>query len=180
MNASAPAVQAPVAAPAAPVERTLDDLLALDAKTLGELYRNARVPRVDDLSGDLRGRMLAIPGMPWPLARVVRWFAGWNRFQMWRGKSFQTMAPDRGQGQNRVILDRWRWYRFATSIGRSRAGDFDALQLDYDNKDNPFYIRTVKDEVRELRPGLWLGQAYAIIRGKPRLVLYFGLERPRG
>ena len=32
---------------------------------------------------------------------------------------------------------------------------FDAFQLDYDNRDNPFFVRAIKDEVRQLRPGLF-------------------------
>jgi hypothetical protein len=78
---------------------------------------------------------------------------------------------------NRVVLDRWRLYRFETSIGPSRAGDFDALQLDYDNRDNPFFIRPIKDEMRELSTGLWLGQAYLQLPRAAHLVLYFGLTR---
>jgi hypothetical protein len=44
---------------------------------------------------------------------------------------------------------------------------------------NPFFIRAIKDEIRELRPGLWLGQAWAQIRGTAHLVLYFGLTVDR-
>ena len=59
----------------------------------------------------------------------------------------------------------------------SRAGAFDAVQLDYDNPGNPGFIRAIKDEVRVVAPGLFLGQAYLMWRGQPRLVLYFGLAR---
>src|SRR5437870_10848458 len=119
--------------------------------------------------------MLAVRGLLRPFAAIVRWFARSNRFP-WRGKTFVPLGPDRGEGVNRIILDRWRRYRFTTSIARSRAGDFDALQLDYDHPSNPFFIRAVKDEIRELAPGLWLGQAYVATRSRTRLVLYFGLE----
>jgi hypothetical protein len=61
-------------------------------------------------------------------------------------------------------------------VGRSRAGEFDAVQLDYDLSPNPFFIRAIKDEIREIGPGLWLGQAYAQIQGKAHLVLYFALS----
>ena len=160
-----------------PFSGTLDDLLPLDAEVLGRLYAEARVPAVGDLQGDLRGRMLAVLGLPPPVAGLVRAFAGGNAFP-WRGKSFLPHGAERGEGINRIFNDRIRRFRFETFVGPSRAGAFDALQLDYDNPGNPFFIRAVKDEVRELRPGLWLGQAWLQLRGEPHLVLYFGLTNP--
>ena len=71
-----------------------------------------------------------------------------------------------------------RWFRFDTFIAPSRAGGFDAFQLDYDNPGNPGLIRAIKDEVREVAPGLYLGLAYLMWRKRARLVLYFGLSRP--
>jgi hypothetical protein len=94
----------------------------------------------------------------------------------WRGKSFSPHDTGAGEGINRIFNDRITRYRFETYIGRSRAGDFDALQLDYDLPENPFFIRPIKDEIRQLRPGLYLGQAYLKGRREPHLVLYFGLS----
>jgi hypothetical protein len=157
----------------------LDELLRADAGTLGRLYAGARTPKVADLTGDLRGRMLALVAAP----RWLFWWASlWARTSVfpWLGKSFRAEGtePWRGTGINRVFTDKTRWFRFDTFIAPSRAGDFDAFQLDYDNPDNPFFIRAIKDEVRELRPGLFLGQAYLKTKRRQILVLYFGLERP--
>jgi hypothetical protein len=153
----------------------LDDLLALSPDRLSALYAGAAVPRLDQLSGDLRGRMLAWPSLArGPVAGLLRRWAASSRFP-WRGKSF-TPGDEKGEGINRVLLDRFRLYRFETFIGRSRAGAFDALQLDYDRPDNPFFIRPIRDEIRELSPGLYLGQAWLEIGARPpALVLYFGL-----
>jgi hypothetical protein len=52
------------------------------------------------------------------------------------------------------------------------------VQLDYDHPENPWLIRAIKDEIREVRPGLYLGQAYFQLRTGPRLVLYFALALP--
>ena len=171
-----------VGATTAVVPSRLDDLLRTDAAALGRLYAGARTPRVADLTGDLRGRMLALVAAPrW----LFWWVSLWARTRSfpWLGKSFRPEAgagPDaaRGTGINRVFNDRTRWFRFDTFIAPSRAGAFDAFQLDYDNADNPFFIRAIKDEVRELRPGLYLGQAYLKTKRREILVLYFGLEQP--
>jgi hypothetical protein len=105
--------------------------------------------------------------------RARRW-AG-SPYFVWRGKSFSPETESAGEGINRVVLDRFRLYRFETSIGPSKAGDFDALHLDYDLPENPGFIRVIEDEIRELSPGLWLGQAYLRIGGQSVLILYFGL-----
>jgi hypothetical protein len=155
---------------------TLDFLLTKDVPALEALYQGARVPNLADVKGDLRGRMLATTVLRGRVAGAVRGLAASSAFP-WRGKSFAPRGALAGDGINRVIRDRWRLYRFETFIGRSRAGDFDALQLDYDNRDNPFFIRPIKDEMRALSNDLWLGQAYLELRGTPRLVLYFALAR---
>jgi hypothetical protein len=156
---------------------SLDDLADLDCAALLALYRQGDTPAIAAVVGDLRGRMLAVRGAGGWLFRMLRAFARW-RFFPWRGKSFTARSATEGEGINRVFSDRKpaRWFRFATRIEPSRAGAFDAFQLDYDNPDNPFFIRAIKDELREVAPGLYLGQAYVVIAGRPRLALYFGLQ----
>ncbi len=163
--------------PEADAPRRLDELLALDHDRLTELYAGAEVPDLGAISGDLRGRMLAIPALKATLlARALRRFAASRRFP-WRGKSFTPASDGRGEGVNRVFSDRIKLFRFATSIARSRGGDFDAVQLDYDRPGNPFFIRAIKDEIRELGPGLYLGQAWIVIGKRPPVLgLWFGLE----
>ena len=165
------------AAAAASHPATLDDLAALTAVELHDVYRQAATPTIAEVTGDMRGRMLAFNGLGRGLlARALRAFARW-RFFPWRGKSFRALGPDHGEGINRVFGDRKprRWFRFETKIGPSRAGGFDAFHLDYDNPGNPFYIRAIKDEIRRVGPGLYLGQAYLVTSKRARLVLYFGL-----
>jgi hypothetical protein len=155
---------------------TLDALLDLDADALLALYRSGRVPRLQDVTGQLRGRMLAIPKLSGRLASIARALAASDRFP-WRGKTFTHDSELRGVGVNRVVTDRAELFHFTTFIAGSRAGDFDAVQLDYDHRGNPFFVRAIRDEIREIAPGLLLGQAYVMLRGKARLVLYFGLEQ---
>lgn len=157
--------------------RSLDELAALDPDSLQEFYERARVPAIPDVAGDLRGRMLAVVVLPPSLFESVRKLAGREWFP-WRGKSFSPLTQDKGEGWNRIFSDRFKRYRFETFVGPSRAGDFDAVQLDYDLPENPFFIRAIKDEIREVRDGLWLGQAYLNTGAEPRLVLYFALQRP--
>ena len=113
---------------------SLDDLAAMTSNELLDLYISGRTPSVRDLEGDLNGRMLAVLGAGTLVGSALRAFAGWRLFP-WRGKTFRSLGPDRGEGINRVFSDTRprRWFRFETSVGPSRAGAFDAVQLDYDN-----------------------------------------------
>ena len=172
----------------------LDRLLTRTSTELETLYTTASVPSLLDVHGDLRGRMLAWPSLDRPsswrslLGASLRAFASASAFP-WLGKSF-TRDATKGAGINRVVSDRLRLFRFETFIAKSRAGNFDALQLDYDLPGNPPIIRSIKDEIREIEPGLWLGQAYfhpsrtdaAHSQSKPHdwLWLYFGLARIDG
>lgn len=162
-----------------PGPRSLDDLAALEPAALADLYRSAVTPTLAALDGDLVGRMLAVPVLPRWMFGLLRRFAAWTSFP-WRGKSFTSRDAVTGDGINRVFSDRnpRRWFRFQTFLAPSRAGAFDAFQLDYDNPDNPGLIRAIKDEVRQVAPGLYLGLAFLTWRKRPRLILYFGLVRP--
>ena len=156
---------------------SLEDLAALDAQALNELYRRAGTPTVADLDGKLRGRMLAVPSLKGrPVVELLKHFAA-DGPMPWQGKTFKSHGDGRGEGINRVFGNRANWYRFNTFVGPSRAGQFDAVHLDYDIEGNPFFVRPVKDEVRAIAPGLWLGIAYLHTAGKDHLGLFFGLAR---
>ena len=156
----------------------LDALLDLSCPELQTMYEGARAPRIGDVAGDLRGRMLAWPSLESRpgIADKLRAFAGSRSFP-WLGKSFMPKTESGGDGINRVFTNRLRLFRFETFIAPSRAGDFDALQLDYDLRGNPPVIRSIKDEIRELEPGLWLGQAWLKTKKREILWLYFALAR---
>jgi hypothetical protein len=157
------------------VPRDVDALLDLSPPALRALYESAPAPRIVDVSGDLKGRMLAITLLPpWAAALPARW-ARTGSFP-WRGKSFSPLTEDAGEGRNRVVSDRVKLFRFTTRIAPSRHDGQPALELDYDLKGNPWVIRQIEDEIRELSPGLYLGQAYFRTRTGPRFVLWFGLQ----
>jgi hypothetical protein len=166
-------------APSARRARALDDLLELSHEELAALYADGVVPRVETISGDLRGRMLAVPALSDAVTSLPRAWARSRSFP-WRGKSFWPVTEGRGEGKNRVVSDRWMLFRFTTFIAPSHDRDGrDAMQLDYDHADNPFFIRAIEDEIREIGDGLYLGQAWLRVRGKKHFVLWFALEARR-
>lgn len=160
--------------PASSRLRALDALLDEEHAALVPRYESAGVPAIEDLRGPLRGRMLAVPMLPAAVASQVRRFAGSDTFP-WRGKTFTPRDAHAGEGMNRVFSDALELFRFETSIGPSRHDGAPAFQLDYDLPENPGLIRRIEDEVRELEPGLWLGQAWLRSGAKLDFVLWFAL-----
>ena len=160
--------------------RMLDDLAQLDPDELMAMYRNARTPKLADLDGKLSGRMLAVPRIQKPA--VKKWLETFSRSSLfpWQGKTFMHETSGHGHGVNRLLGERVTWFKFETSIGPSHAGDFDAVHLDYGHDHNPPLVRKVKDEVREVAPGVWLGLAYMTMRDGDHLACFFGVARNEG
>ncbi len=172
------------AAPAPERARTLslDDLAAMSVDELTALYESGSVP--DDLSaldGDPTCRMLTVVG---PVGRgavasTVRGFARSRAFP-WAGKRFRASATDRGSGINRLRLAGERpAFPFDTSFQPSAVDGAPCIVLDYDKPENPWFIRQVHDELREVDPGLFLGPAMWKTKSDPALVLYFACDTGR-
>ena len=148
------------------------------------------------LSGPLTGRLLATTVGHG--ADVV--FEGLARLWLpWLGKTFES-----GGGRNRFTaggarLVRARWpayagltrepdgsrgaFRFVTSVGPSALRPGTAvLRIDYsDLAENPTWpVRQVLDELVEVEPGRYLGQALLHWRGRLRRAAWFSLEDADG
>jgi hypothetical protein len=156
---------------------SLDDLAKLDPDELMELYRHAKTPRLADLDGKLDGRMLAAPRAQ--ATQVRRWLKRFARSGLfpWQGKTFDHETAEHGHGVNRLFGERVSWFHFETSVGPSKAGDFDSVHLDYSHDRNPPLVRDVLDEVREVAPGLWLGLAYLRLKDGDHLACFFAVAR---
>lgn len=156
----------------------LDDLVFLEHDELRPLYESAKAPALGELDGPLRGRMLAVPALPDVVTALPRAWARTGSFP-WRGKTFTPRSDAAGEGINRVVSDRVALFRFTTRIAPSRHDGKPALELDYDHRGNPRFIRMIEDEVRTIAPGLWLGQAWLRLAGEKHFVLWFALTSVR-
>lgn len=159
---------------------TLDALASMSLVELDTLYRGASVSTtMHAADGALVGRMLAVRGLPGPVAKRLRRFAASRSF-VWEGKTFEASSDMRGVGHNRVFvpkaLGRQNLFPFATSFGPSAIDGKPTLVLDYDLDVNPGYIRHIHDEIREVAPGLFLGPAMWKGARDKSLVLYFALD----
>jgi hypothetical protein len=169
----------PGGARTAAAPRTLDELAALDVAALEEVYRRGTVPAsLRALDGSPVCRMLAVRGLDrGPVSSALRTFARASFFP-WAGKSFQASSDDAGTGVNRVRLaGTRRWFPFHTRIEPSSIDGEPCVLLDYDDPVNPRPIRMIRDELREVSPGLFLGPALLDTgKGDPRVIVYFACD----
>ena len=164
-------------APAAlglPVSLSL--LARLTSRELDALYRRAEAPAsLRALNGAPRGRMLALsPLAPGFVFSALQGFAA-SRLFPWGGKSFASEDGVRGTGVNRALL-LGEVFRFDTFVAASAVDGRPAVILDYDKPDNPWFIRQIHDELREVAKGLYLGPAMWKSQGGPSLVLHFAID----
>jgi hypothetical protein len=162
--------------------RTLDELAALDHQELLKLYARATVPSdMTTLDGKLIGRMLAVRGTEHgPIHELVELLGAWPGFP-WHGKTLHATSATEGTGINRVdipALGKRDLYPFKTQFDRSALDGKPCVFINYDSDENPVYIRAIRDEVRQIAPGLFFGPV--LIRHGKELtqILWFGIQVP--
>lgn len=170
----------PAAPKASPLDPglTLDALTRMDGDELESLYRKGIVPdSLSALDGSPPGRMLAIVGGAGrgTLGAGVRKLAAAKAFP-WGGKTFSSTSDESGAGINRVrgLGDK---YPFKTRFEPSAIDGEPCILLDYTSRENPFFIRAVRDELREVGPGLFLGPAMLDKKSGPVTVLWFAIDK---
>jgi hypothetical protein len=160
----------------------LDALGAMKGEELAEIYRRGTVPKdLSEVSGEPIGRMLAIRGVEkiGPVFGLVRRFAALRSVFPWEGKTFGAKTAERGTGINRVHFGalRMRWFPFETRVEPSVVDGAPCIYLDYAQPGNPWFIAKIRDEIREVAPGLFLGPAmWKDGHGGAAHVLWFAVD----
>jgi hypothetical protein len=141
----------------------MNDLVRMNRCELEALYRQAEVGCPP--CGVTRGRAIFNPGsrLTVPASRVTR--------VLWQGKVFK----DDGMMVNRVLGVRAVQARVYP--GQSWLDGNPSLVLDYKGASRLF--PNVRDEIREVSPGLYLGIMYVVRDAGPELATYFALEARR-
>lgn len=159
---------------------TLDNLARRSFAELEQFYLMAPEPdSVLVLNGNPKGRMLAVRyldnGLPHSMIAAI---ARLGVFP-WDGKSFEATTEDAGKGANRIRLLRptLNMFTFYTRLESSSIDGRTCILLDYDQPGNPWVVRRIRDELREVAPGLFLGPVLAKLRnGVAEPILWFGID----
>jgi hypothetical protein len=143
---------------------TIDErrLLAMTNRQLDELFRGSPAGAVP--TGDARGTVLVFTG-----SRAARIIAAIAHVVGWQGKVF---APDGRQLLNKITPLGIRAIRAAVSPGPSWVDGGDCIVLDYSR--TSLLARWVRDEIRIVGPGLYLGVVWL----RQRRIAGFTLRLP--
>ena len=127
---------------------TLNDLTGMTQNELDNLFRRSPISDIPD--GDASGTVIAAPGTD--IEGPVLWYARWLA---WQGK---VVHRPQGYLFNKVGPFGWRLVKAQVYIAPSWFDQQPAIILDYSK--TSLVARSVRDEIREVSPGTYLGIVY--------------------
>lgn len=139
-----------------------DEFLAMSGDQLDEIFRNSpagEIPR-----GEGRGVAIVAPGtnISDDIARFVNLFT-------WKGKVFD---PETGTLRNKILPLGHRAIVAKVYKDKSWFDEKECIALDY--SETSLLAKWIRDEIREVTPGIYLG---IVFWGKTKLI-HFALEFP--
>jgi hypothetical protein len=144
-----------------PVALTQNDLLDLSSAELDDLFR--RSPAGGIPNGDADGKVL-VGSENDKVSDHVAWVA---KTLAWKGKVFNR---EKGDLKNKILPFGIKAVRAKVYKQASWFDDKETIVLDYSK--TSFVARKVRDEIREVAPGLYLGLVY----WEKDKVLHFSLD----
>lgn len=138
--------------------------LQMSREELDEIYKNASAGELPN--GDTRGTAILAGSL---FSKCV---AALARLLAWQGKVFDIFAPNADAG---VLVNKITYFSLTFIVAKvyrdaSWMDGKDTIVIDYST--TSFVAKKVRDEIREVEPGLYLGKVWW---GKTR-VLDFALE----
>ncbi|MFB6283314.1 MAG: hypothetical protein ABEK59_05180 [Halobacteria archaeon] len=147
------------------------ELLEMDKAELDELFAEGETPTLEEIEGDTDGTVLA--GRGGLRTEIGREIANLPTLP-WQGKSIEG-----GEGTNRFGYGplSQQGFEFDTRITESLRGWGSVLVFDYDVPENPPGIRRIRDDLKKVDEGVFLGTSNIEVAGNHRFLLYFVLEQ---
>jgi hypothetical protein len=140
---------------------TLSDLTSMSQADLDDLFRRAPTGELPD--GDAGGTVIAAPGTEF--GGGVMWLARWLA---WRGKVFYR---SRGTLVNKVSVLNLHLFKARVYVAPSWFDNQPAIILDYSK--TSLLASKVRDEIREVSPGTYLGIVFYDTQKTINFVLQF-------
>jgi hypothetical protein len=146
---------------------TATDLLSMRPEELDELFRTSLAGDIPSGSG--RGQALLATGR-----RLARPFAAFVRATSWRGKVFDDATSTL---LNRIGPGGWRAIKADVRHEDSWMDGIPCIVLDYSKTSRS--AQWIRDEIRQVGPGVYLGLVYVRSRRVPlRFSLTFAASAP--
>ena len=147
------------------VHPTIARWLEMDRDALDAIYRNAAAGTIP--SGDTVGTAIVAGTF------FARCYARFARLFAWQGKVFDLFPPNQ---ENGILLNKITPFSLTFIVakvykGASWMDQKETIVIDYSR--TSFFAQKIRDEIREVEPGVYLGKVWW---GKTR-ILDFALSR---
>ncbi len=133
------------------MSETVSRLLDMDRAQLDEIYKNATPGKVP--TGEMRGTAIVAGTL---LAQLYARFA---RLFAWQGKVFDIFVPpDCGLLINKITPLSLTFIVAKVYRGASWMDGKETIVIDYSK--SSFFAQKIRDEIREVEPGIYLGKVW--------------------
>ena len=144
---------------------TVSGWLDKDRDELDTLYMQASAGDIP--SGETRGTAIVAGSF------LARWYARLARLFAWQGKVFDLFPPTRESG---ILINKVSPFSLTFIVAKVYKGDSwmdgdETIIIDYSS--TSFVAKKIRDEIREIEPGVYLGKVWW---GRTR-ILDFSLTR---
>ena len=141
------------------MNNTVKKWLKMDRDELDDIYKSASVGNIP--SGDTRGTAIVAGTL------FSRWYARFARLFAWQGKVFDLFPPDQ---QNGILINKISPLSLSFIVAKvykdiSWMDGKETIVIDYSK--TSFFAKNIRDEIREVEPGIYLGKVWW---GKTRIL----------
>lgn len=138
---------------------TVSKWLNMDRDQLDEIYKAASAGNIP--SGDTRGTAIVAGTF------FSRWYARFARLFAWQGKVFDLFPPEQ---QNGILINKISALSVTFIVAKvykdkSWMDGMETIVIDYSK--TSFFAKNIRDEIREVEPGVYLGKVWF---GKTRIL----------
>ena len=131
---------------------TVERWLQKDRAELDAIYSAAKAGNIP--SGDTRGTAIVAGTL------FARWYARFARLFAWQGKVFDLFPPAR---ENGILVNKISPFSLTFIVAKvykdkSWMDGEDTIVIDYSK--TSFFAKKIRDEIREIEPGVYLGKVW--------------------
>jgi len=137
----------------------IEKWLSMDREQLDQVYKDSQAGSIP--SGDTRGTAIVAGSLG------ARWYARFARLFAWQGKVFDLFPPEQ---QNGILINKISMFSATFIVAKvykdaSWMDGKETIVIDYSK--TSFFAKKIRDEIREVEPGVYLGKVWW---GKTRIL----------
>jgi hypothetical protein len=141
------------------MDKSISKWLNMSRDELDEIYKNASAGTIP--TGETRGTAIVAGSV------FSKLFARFARLFAWQGKIFDLFPPDHKQGILINKISAWSLTFIVAKVYREESwmDGNETIVIDYSK--TSFFAKKIRDEIREVEPGIYLGKVWF---GKTRIL----------